>query len=119
MAGGWTKGPWFVNPGFALVEIPGEDAPICQLLWPTELRSESETYANGRLIAAAPDLAEAAAKHLEWIDKERAGPDYGGLTRDTHPAGAAIWSRWWSEQLDLCAETEALARAALAKARGE
>jgi hypothetical protein len=75
--------------------------------------------ANARLIAAAPELYEAAAKHLEWIEKEHSGPDYGGLTRDTHPDGEHIWRRWWNEQLDLCADTERLCRAALTKTRGE
>lgn len=55
-----TPGPWRVNAGFARVEVPDRDAPICELLWPTELRSEDETRANARLIAAAPDLLEAA-----------------------------------------------------------
>lgn len=57
---GATAGPWFVNPVKAWVEIPGQDAPICALLWPTELRSEDETFANGRCIVAMrnilPDL---------------------------------------------------------------
>jgi hypothetical protein len=33
--------------------------PVCRLLWPTDLRTEDETEANARLIAAAPDLLEA------------------------------------------------------------
>ncbi|MDB5584352.1 MAG: hypothetical protein JWR80_9528 [Bradyrhizobium sp.] len=65
------------------------------------------------------ELVEAAEKHLEWIEKERAGPDYGELTRDTHPDGERIWSAWWCEQLDLCADTERLCREALAKARAQ
>ena len=61
------------------------------------------------------DLAlRAAIKHIEWIDKESAGPNYQGLTRDTHPNGEAIWRQWWDEQLELCAETERLCRAAIA-----
>lgn len=62
-------------------------------------------------------LEAAAAKHLEWIDKESAGPQYGKLTRDTHPLGEAIWCQWWQEQLDLCGETERLCRAGLAELR--
>lgn len=53
-----TPGPWLVNPFVARVDN-GLDSPICELLWPTSLRSEDETEANGRLIAAAPELLEA------------------------------------------------------------
>jgi len=65
----------------------------------------------------ALDLAVyAAAKHLEWIEKEGSGPNYYGLTRDTHPEGESIWNRWWNEQLELCAATESLCRQVVAKA---
>jgi hypothetical protein len=74
---------------------------------------------DARLIAAAPELLEAAHKHVEWIEEERNGPNYSGLTRDTHPNGEAIWRDWWDSQLELCAETEALARAAINKALGK
>jgi hypothetical protein len=60
-------------------------------------------------------MVKAAAKHLEWIDKERQGPVYPeGVSRDSED-GEAIWRKWWDEQMSLCAETEALCRAALAK----
>ena len=62
-SGGHTPGPWVVNPFTARIDVPGRDAPICALLWPTDLRSEDETFANGRLIASAPDLLAA----LEWM----------------------------------------------------
>jgi hypothetical protein len=57
-----TTGPWAVNPVTAHVDAFTEDGPlaVCALLWPTELRSEAETGANAALIAAAPDLLEAA-----------------------------------------------------------
>lgn len=59
-------------------------------------------------------LLAAAQKHLEWIDKERAGPQYpDGVTRDY--GGDSIWRAWWQEQLDLCRETEDLCRYAVAK----
>lgn len=56
---------------------------------------------------------EAAKVHLRWINSDRAGPDYGGLKRDTHPNGEAIWRQWWELQMELCSETEWLCRAAL------
>lgn len=55
-----TAGVWAVNPVNAWVEVLGEDAPICAMLWPTDLRSEEETFANAQLITAAKDLLEAA-----------------------------------------------------------
>jgi len=54
----WTPGPWLVNPVRAYVEVPNRDVPICAMLWPTELRTEEETFFNARLIAAAPEMAE-------------------------------------------------------------
>jgi len=54
----FTPGPWAVNPVNAQVDTFAGGAPlaVCKLLWPTDLRSEEETEANARLIAAAPDL---------------------------------------------------------------
>ena len=72
-----------------------------------------------RVVEVVQLFEAAAAMQLEWFEKERAGPQYGSLTRDTHPLGEQIWCQWWNEQLDLCADTETLCRAALAKARGE
>lgn len=73
-SGAHTKGPWFVNPVNAWVEIPGQDAPICALLWPTDLRSEGETFANGRLISASPELlAELIALRRRFHSACRAG----------------------------------------------
>lgn len=55
-----TPGPWAVNPLRAQVDALPSAVPICQLLWPTPERSEVETFANAKLIAAAPDLYAAA-----------------------------------------------------------
>jgi len=54
----FTKGPHVVNPFKAQIEAvcDGPDAPICQMLWPTDLRSEEETLANAQLYAAAPEM---------------------------------------------------------------
>ena len=60
------------------------------------------------------DFAIQACRALiEWFDKEKEGPDYGGKTRDTHPEGQKIWGEWYNEQLDLCDRAEHLARKAL------
>lgn len=67
-----TPGPWAVNPFRAQVDaFRGQDAlplAVCQLLWPTKERSEAETEANGRLIAAAPDLLGALHNLMNGID---------------------------------------------------
>ena len=57
----FTPGPWAVHPVLARVDAFNlfDGDPVCQLLWPTELRSEEETEANGLLIAAAPQLLSA------------------------------------------------------------
>jgi hypothetical protein len=121
----FTPGPWgYVRAedrnGFRIRTGNHYDGGLFICDGHTALPGElAHAEANARLIAAAPELFDAAAKHLEWIEKEHAGPQYGDLTRDTHPLGEAIWQQWWNEQLDLCAETERLCRAALAKARGD
>jgi hypothetical protein len=83
-AGAATAGPWLVNPVSAWIEIPNADAPICALLWPTDLRSEDETFANGRLISAAPDLLSA----LLWL-RAFWRPGSGHDTREVKLALAA------------------------------
>jgi hypothetical protein len=75
--------------------------------------------ANARLIAAAPDMLEACCSFVAWLESDEAGPDYGTLTRDTHPEGERIWREWWHLQQDLCRRAQDEARAAIAKARGE
>jgi hypothetical protein len=66
---GHTAGPWAVNPLVAQVDafVGGKPLPICQLLWPTKERSEAETEANARLIAAAPDLLAACEALVEGM----------------------------------------------------
>jgi hypothetical protein len=56
-----TPGPWAVHPVRARVDAfnSGDALPVCELLWPTDERTEEETEANAALIAAAPDLLEA------------------------------------------------------------
>lgn len=97
-------------------------SPICEMDVDYTGLMGVEQPANAAFIVLAcnahDELVEAAAKHLEWIDKERKGPVYpGGMSRDSE-GGEAIWRKWWGEQLELCADTEALCRAALAKATG-
>ena len=73
---------------------------------------------NARLIAAAPELLDAAPLHQAWSDSESSGPDYGGQSRDTHPDGERIWRSWWNNQLDLCDRATRATAAAIAKAEG-
>ncbi|NYD88794.1 hypothetical protein HD841_000563 [Sphingomonas melonis] len=68
-SGGHTLGRWVVNPFTARIDVPGRDAPICALLWPTDLRSENETFANARLIAASPTM-------FSYIERKAAAGDH-------------------------------------------
>ena len=90
----YTPGPWAANPIAARVDAfdPSGPTPICELLWPTKLRSEAETGANARLIAAAPNLLEALREYVR---------DFGDNEDDD--------SRLMADK----------ARAAIAKATGE
>jgi hypothetical protein len=111
---GHTPGPWIP----VKMTIPGHEFWVAQHRGGDLSQKGPEAEANARLIAAAPELLEAAQKHLEWIDKERAGPQYPeGVSRDN--GGDAIWRAWWGEQLDLCRDTEDFCRSAIAKATGE
>lgn len=91
-----TAGPWFVNPLKAWVEIPSADAPICAMLWPTDLREEDETFANARLIAVAPDLL-----------------------RELETAQQRECSSWCAPSINEHTSYCISQRAAIAKARGE
>jgi hypothetical protein len=62
-----TPGPWSVHPALAWVTpASAPENPVAALQWPSIIRSEEETKANARLIAAAPALVEAleVAKHM-------------------------------------------------------
>lgn len=73
-----TDGPWLVNPAVAFIEVPDRDAPICALLWPTDLRSEAETLANAYQLAASGALYDALETLLAAVDKMDRGPSNGG-----------------------------------------
>jgi len=76
-----TSGPWAVNPVCAQVDAMPSGLPICQLLWPTDERSEAETEANAHLIAAAPDLLEALIVCTEDLESEIRARAPGELPR--------------------------------------
>lgn len=63
-------------------------------------------YTESKAMAAARAI-------LAWLESEKAGPDYGSQTRDTHPDGERIWREWWERQLRLCDASERLAREAV------
>lgn len=64
-----SAGPWAVNPFNAQVDAfkDGRPLPVCQLLWPTDERSEAETQANARLIAEAPDMLAMLKDVASWV----------------------------------------------------
>lgn len=99
-----TAAPWLVNPSSAWIEVPDVDAPICALLWPTDLRSEDETFANARLIAASPALLEALEQTTDML-----ADLYPGFISGIGP---------YNEQIAECDALITAARAAISSARG-
>jgi hypothetical protein len=90
----FTPGPWAVHPVNAWVCVADslDENPVCAMCRTADNIDGDATFANARLIAAAPELYEAGFRILECID---------------HPKARI-------RQLDI----DAL-RAALRKARGE
>lgn len=66
----------------------------------------------------ADELAAATAAFVDWLESEDTSPDYGGLTRNTHPRGEEIWREWWDSNLEKCDRAKRLGKAALAAAEG-
>lgn len=104
MSGKWTPGPWWIVEKYAdrNVFVRAEGGMIAEGPYPSHFSDQdvrfeeekAEHFANARLISAAPDMAEALARCIEWIEADEAahGRTFG------------------------CGN---VARAALAKARGE
>lgn len=72
-----------------------------------------------RAIYQLGEMGNALRLHQAWSDSERAGPDYGNQTRDTHPDGERIWRDWWNNQLDLCARASTATAAAISNAESQ
>jgi len=115
-----TPGPWAVNPVSAQVDAMPSLLPVCQLLWPTDQRSEAETEDNARLISAAPELLEALEQLIGPEDDPKAG--WRGWTPSTEMFRCEFCGQ---EDLD-CGRIQhddrcpiKAARAAIAKATGE
>jgi len=86
--GNWTKGPWHYRPdeydywGTVKSEIGDEINMICQARNPEVNSRDFPTFrdngidpyeANGRLISAAPDMAEVLELLLEWDQSSHQG----------------------------------------------
>lgn len=78
---GHTPGPWIVNPFCAQVDShavdeDGDPIPVCQLLWPTDLRSEAETMANAAFIVRACNSHYELLEALEAMVSEYVAGDH-------------------------------------------
>ena len=61
----YFSAPWFVRDNIVYHKTFGEIATV----WPSEYPNAGDEGANARLIAAAPDLLEAAAELEGWISR--------------------------------------------------
>jgi len=106
----WTKGPWKLQPGFLTVYTTTDPergtgltialAQMCR----DQVSSVAEAEANGLLMSAAPELAEACGRFAAWFDN------------DASPSLCPICGCHRSQHLPDCPVT--IARDALAKANG-
>lgn len=64
-------------------------------------------------------LHKAVCAFVAWLDAEDGSPDYGVLSRDTHPEGERIWKEWFDRNIRLCDIAQNLGHEAIAKARGQ
>lgn len=121
-----TPGPWIAAPYSSVVGAPvvaASGRPVASVTYfkvgEGFENHDRESKANGNLIAASPEMLEALILHKKFADHDDAGPNYGGLNRDTHPEGEKIWSEWWSEGISLCGRAMKATDAAIAKATGK
>ena len=99
-----TPGQWaYHNTPTPFIHVAAGGLPICEIYTSTAHgQSMGEQFANARLIAAAPELLEAAKLVLEWYEAE-----------DNH-SGTDFYQR-----MQMCRDSEDAIRAAIAKATGE
>lgn len=105
-----TPGPWSVCEHSwceTSIRAPSTDHALCRLdinhaTEESQEADEAQMAANARLMAAAPELLEAAKLVLEWYEAE-----------DNH-SGTDFYQR-----MQMCRDSEDAIRAAIAKATGE
>src|ERR1700743_2796692 len=69
-----TAGEWLVNPINAYVDAAQTDCTplaVCAMLWPTDLRTEDETFANAEFIAHARSDIPFLLAVIERLAKQR------------------------------------------------
>lgn len=62
-----------------------------------------------------PDAITACRYIVAWLESDDIGPNYGSLTRDTHPEGEKIWREWWERNIALCDKALEMAQAVVSK----
>jgi len=75
-----TEGPLARNPFVAQIDAfeNGVAIPVCKLLWPTDLRTEAQTEANGDFIVAAWVAVPALIAEVERLTAENERLQYDG-----------------------------------------
>ncbi len=116
MSAAHTSGPWFAaalrthgaNPKMDGCDIGAENgANVALVLHQSGDRSEAETIANARIIAAAPALLEACLAIVEWDEAENNAKPF------TDDGGAGFYAR-----IGMCREAFEKAHAAIALTTG-
>lgn len=84
------------------VELIGDNLGIGEMYYHGQPKCNDDPEVNAALIVHAvntyeererllEEAAEACRALVAWDESEKNGPDYGSLTRTTHPQGELIW----------------------------
>ena len=115
---GTTPGPWYSHDGGAYVHVRSEvdRILICEISWHSSIRLhhplKSESQANAKLFAAAPDLLNRALSEIKRLKAIPLPPEQGSANESD------VWADFAAYLLNNC-EGEAISEEGLQRAMSE